>query len=107
MHYITLTFTGGIPYPPANTGVCRTAAGENWIPNSDGFCYLFNVDPRYTFDDAERACRSAGGDLASVHSDADTNFITIQMEHLDVVGGNGGTKHVWIGLRKSDKGRVL
>lgn len=98
---------GGPPVNPPASMVCRSAAGETWSPHADGYCYLFNVDPRYTFDEAESACRTAGADLASIHSDADTSFITVHMEHMDVFGGNGGTKNVWIGLRKLDSGMIL
>ena len=102
-----LLSTGIPPYKTVANGVCNSVPGQKWIPNPDGYCYLFNVDPRYTFAEAESACRTAGANLASIHSIDDTSFVTTQMEHLDVVGGNGGTKNVWIGLRKLDSGTLF
>lgn len=98
-------FVANPPFPAPQSGICNSAAGETWVANSDGYCYLFNIDPRYTFDEAESACRTAGSNLASLHSDTDTNFIRTHMEHMDVMGGNGGTKNVWIGLKKEQNGR--
>lgn len=102
--YIVAALAGAPPYNTSTSGVCRSAAGETWKSNTDGYCYLFNVDPRYTFDEAESACRTAGSNLASLHSDSDVSFVTTQMEHLTVVGGNSATKNVWIGLKKTDSG---
>lgn len=103
--YDSLTYVkGGPPVKVPADGVCRSAAGETWTAHIDGYCYLFNADPRYDFDAAESACRTAGAQLASLHSDDDSVFVNTMMSHMEVVGGNGGTKHVWIGLKKKRNG---
>lgn len=48
-----------------------------------------------TWPDADKACRSAGGDLTSIVSAAESTFIT---RHVM----NGGSDNAWIGLNDRD-----
>ncbi|XP_039671321.1 galactose-specific lectin nattectin-like isoform X4 [Perca fluviatilis] len=54
-------------------------------------CFNFNIGPK-TWPDAETFCQSAGGNLASIHSDAEHKFIRNYIKQV-----TGSYRHSWIG----------
>jgi len=80
--------------------------GQQWVGPTDGYCYLFWRDARYTWDEADEQCKASGAQLASIHSISDTAFINLHTEHLNPIG-NTGIKNMWMGLKKSDNGKYF
>ncbi|XP_028447983.1 galactose-specific lectin nattectin-like [Perca flavescens] len=54
-------------------------------------CFNFNIGPK-TWPDAETFCQTAGGNLASIHSDEEHGFIKNYIKQV-----TGTYRHSWIG----------
>lgn len=102
-----MAVTATVPVKVPASGICKAAGNERWIAHTDGFCYLFNPDARYNFDEASSACRAAGANLASIHSDDDTAFLSTYIEHMPAGALSNGEKTMWLGLRKLDSGELI
>lgn len=73
---------------------------DGWT-DSGSACYWYQLEATWvSWAEAEYTCSQAGGNLASVHSKAENEFIR------DFVGtvGNFGVS-VWIGLRRNSQGK--
>ncbi|CAJ1072734.1 macrophage mannose receptor 1-like [Xyrichtys novacula] len=73
------------PTQAVETGFCSSP----WIPYN-GHCFYVNRTQK-TWSDAQRECRSTGGDLVSVRNVEDQSFVISQL-------GYTSTDELWIGL---------
>ncbi|XP_074544941.1 macrophage mannose receptor 1-like [Halichoeres trimaculatus] len=73
------------PTQAAETGFCSSP----WIPYN-GHCFYLNRTEK-TWSDAQRDCRSRGGDLVTVRNVEDQSFVISQL-------GYTSTDELWIGL---------
>lgn len=72
---------------------------EGWT-DSGVSCYWYDLHATWvSWAEAEYVCNQAGGNLASIHSKADNEFIK---DLVGMIGNFGGS--VWIGLRKNAQG---
>ncbi|XP_061432498.1 macrophage mannose receptor 1-like [Lethenteron reissneri] len=77
------------PPPQPATGAGPRGCGASWLPYA-GSCYR-RAGRRDTQTRALAACRRDGGDLASIHSARELEFLAAQL-------GGAGAGDVWIGL---------
>lgn len=67
------------PTNPPGFEIC----GEGWILNeANGRCYYINTVHGTVFDEARFACRQYGGDLTSIHSQAENDFLNDNYNRL-------------------------
>lgn len=90
----TTTTTTRAPTIPCNQG------DQFWymMPGNDEFCYAFSFGDNQSgmgisWAEARSNCNHYGGDLASIHSVEETNFIKSELEY-NMMG------HAWIGLNR-------
>ncbi|KAM5280110.1 lymphocyte antigen 75 [Ctenodactylus gundi] len=62
-----------------------------WLPNN-GFCYLL-VNESGSWDEAHKECEGFGGDLISIHSLADVEFVVTKLHNQNV------KEEIWTGLK--------
>ncbi|XP_051782408.1 ladderlectin-like [Erpetoichthys calabaricus] len=86
-------------WPPAVTSLVRGDCPYFWEA-FNGTCYTY-FDQQLRYDDAKDVCRRAGGNLASVHSAEENQFI------LSLTGGYDGVfPYAWLGgLVDGDEGK--
>ncbi|XP_013397759.1 uncharacterized protein LOC106164412 [Lingula anatina] len=84
------------PYtlPPMN-GTCPDTA--DWVPYSNGYCYLFRTDASRSWSEADYECSRLNGKLITLHSEDETSFV---VAHFSVKT----TGSSWGGLVKDLKG---
>ncbi|XP_051781994.1 ladderlectin-like [Erpetoichthys calabaricus] len=85
-------------WPPAVTSLVRGDCPYFWEA-FNGTCYSY-FDQQLRYDDAKDVCRRAGGNLASVHSAEENQFI------LSLNGGYDGVfPYAWLGGLVGDEGK--
>ncbi|XP_077359717.1 galactose-specific lectin nattectin-like [Festucalex cinctus] len=71
-----------------------TTCPKGWSRLGD-HCYIYHNRER-TFSDAERACKTFGGNLVSIHNARENAFV------LELIREGGDDDRAWIGLKDSD-----
>ena len=72
---------------------------EDWHANSL-YCYLLKTadGDLKTWDEAQKFCSDAGGNLASEQTKSERNYIVDKLKEHSV--------HTWIGLKAKDDGKI-
>uniref|UniRef100_UPI0037E78EBA macrophage mannose receptor 1-like n=1 Tax=Semicossyphus pulcher TaxID=241346 RepID=UPI0037E78EBA len=83
-----------LPTPAVETTFCSSP----WIPYN-GHCFYLNRTQK-TWTDAQRECRSGGGDLASINNVEDQSFVISQLGYVS-------TDELWIGLNDRQYERLF
>ena len=87
---------GTTAYPPTVpplTPCSPDSPDDGWIvnPKNKDFCYYFSRSKdKMNFWEASRACEKNGGQLVSIHSDTDNDFMT----------SNADSDSTWVGLNE-------
>ncbi|KAG9356086.1 hypothetical protein JZ751_000930 [Albula glossodonta] len=81
---ITLGTSAKLPF-------CQGTCPSGWYSNN-GRCFKY-VATKTNWADAERTCQNMGGNLPSVHSEAEHNFLKTLFK-----GISGGEDAFWLGL---------
>ncbi|XP_052806091.1 macrophage mannose receptor 1-like [Mya arenaria] len=88
--------------PPTTLPPAGSCLDKDYVPNGD-FCYKAFVNQGRSWPEADRECSHAGGNIASIHSQSEMDFVFYLVQQAKVTNPQY-QPNIWLGLEQGGQG---